>query len=125
MPEDEAKTLAARLMTQPESALKTPASEELGLSAQSYPNPWIAAWSASLSTAIGAFIPIVPFFFTSGYPAILASFAISTGAHFVIGAAKMVVTGLSPWRSGAEMIIVVGEAPITYVLGLVFGSMVG
>ena len=106
VPEDEAKTLAARLMSQPESALKALASEELGLSAHSYPNPWTAAWSASLSTAAGAFIPIVPFFFTSGYPAILASFAISTAAHFVIGAAKTVVTGLSPWRSGAEMTIV-------------------
>jgi VIT1/CCC1 family predicted Fe2+/Mn2+ transporter len=126
VPQDEAKTLAARLMTQPESALKTLASEELGLSAQSYPNPWTAAWSASLSTALGAFIPIVPFFFTRGYRAIIASFVISTVAHFVIGAAKTVVTGLSPWRSGAEMTLVgLGEALITYVLGLIFGSMVG
>lgn len=114
MPGGEAKTLAARLMTKPESALNTLASEELGLSAQSYPNPWTAAWSASLSTAVGAFIPIVPFFFTGGYPAILASFAISSGAHFVIGAAKTVVTGLSPWCGGAEMTIVgLGEAVIT------------
>ncbi len=126
VPPDEAKTLAARLMTQPDSALKTLASEELGLSAQSYPNPWTAAWSASLSTAVGAFIPIVPFFFTYGYRAIIASFVISTVAHFVIGAAKTVVTGLSPWRSGAEMTLVgLGEALITYVLGLIFGSMVG
>jgi len=126
VPEDEAKTLAARLMAQPESALKTLASEELGLSEQSYSNPWTAALSASLSTAAGAFIPIVPFFFTSGYPAIIFSFVISTVAHFLIGAAKTVVTGLSPWRSGAEMTIVgLGEALITYALGLLFGPIVG
>jgi VIT1/CCC1 family predicted Fe2+/Mn2+ transporter/rubrerythrin len=126
VPEDEAKTLAARLMTQPEAALKTLTSEELGLSQQAYPDPWLAALSASLSTAAGAFIPIVPFFFTSGYPAIIASFVISTVAHFLIGAAKTVVTGLSPWRSGAEMTIVgLGEALITYALGLLFGPMVG
>lgn len=126
VPEDEAKTLAARLMAQPESALKTLASEELGLSEQSYSDPWTAALSASLSTAAGAFIPIVPFFFTSGYPAIIFSFVISTVAHFLIGAAKTVVTGLSPWRSGAEMTIVgLGEALITYALGLLFGPMVG
>jgi VIT1/CCC1 family predicted Fe2+/Mn2+ transporter/rubrerythrin len=125
VPEDEAKTLAARLIAQPESALKTLGSEELGLSEQAYPSPWIAALSATLSTASGAFIPIIPFFFTEGYPAIISSFAISTLAHFLIGAAKTVVTGLSPWRSGAEMTVVgLGEALITYGLGLAFGTVV-
>ncbi|HVN15622.1 MAG TPA: VIT1/CCC1 transporter family protein [Anaerolineales bacterium] len=126
VPEEEAKALAAHLIAEPDSALKTLANEELGLSEQSFPNPWVAAISATLSTAVGAFIPIVPFFFTEGYPAIIASFVISTIAHFVIGAAKTVVTGLSPWRSGAEMTIIgLGEALITYVLGLLFGTMVG
>jgi len=125
VPEEEAKTLAARLIAQPDAALKTLGSEELGLSEQSYPNPWIAAVSATLSTAAGAFIPIIPFFFTRGYPAIIASFAISTVAHFAIGAAKTVVTGLSPWRSGGEMTVVgLGEAIITYLLGLLFGPLV-
>ncbi len=124
VPEDEAKTLAKRLIAQPEAALKTLGSEELGLSEQAYPNPWISAISATLSTAAGAFIPIIPFFFTRGYPAIIASFVISTLAHFGIGAAKTVVTGLSAWRSGAEMTVVgLGEAIITYVLGLAFGTM--
>lgn len=126
VPEAEAQTLAAHLVAQPESALKTLASEELGLSELSFPSPWTAAFSASLSTALGAIIPIIPFFFTRGYPAILASFAISTLAHFLIGAAKTVVTGLSPWRSGAEMTIIgLGEALITYGLGLVLAPLVG
>ncbi len=125
VPEDEAKMLAARLIAQPESALRTLGTEELGLSEQTYPNPFTSALSATLSTAAGAFIPIVPFFFASGYPAIIASFVISTLAHFAIGAAKTVVTGLSPWRSGAEMTIVgLGEALITYGLGLVFGPLI-
>ena len=125
VPEDEAKMLASRLIAQPESALKTLGSEELGLSEQSFPNPWTEALSASLSTALGAFIPIIPFFFASGYTAIIASFVISTLAHFAIGAAKTVVTGLSPWKSGAEMTIIgLGEALITYGLGLAFGPVV-
>src|SRR5512142_1396183 len=125
VPIDEAKTLASRLIAQPEAALKTLGSEELGLSEQSFPNPWIAAISATLSTASGAFIPIIPFFFMRGYPAIIASFAISTLAHFAIGAAKTVVTGLSAWRSGAEMTVVgLGEAVVTYLLGLAFGPLV-
>ena len=126
VPEDEAQSLAAHIIAEPRQALKTLASEELGLSEQSFPNPWIAAISASLSTAFGAFIPIIPFFFTKGYPAVIASFVISTLAHFLIGAAKTVVTGLSPWRSGLEMTAVgLGEALITYGLGLLFGNLVG
>ena len=56
-----------------------------------------------VSTAIGGFIPIIPFFFTVGMPAVIASFVISTIAHFVVGASKALVTTRSWWASGAEM----------------------
>ena len=126
VPKEEAEMLAAHLIAQPETALKILGNEELGLSEESFQNPWTAAISATLSTAAGAFIPIIPFFFTKGYPAVILSFVISALSHFVIGAAKTVVTGLSPWRSGAEMTIVgLGEALITYGLGLLFGPVIG
>lgn len=126
VPEDEANTLAKRLVAQPEQALKTLTSEELGFTEQALANPWVEAVSATLSTALGAFIPIIPFFFTHGYPAIIASFAISTLAHFLIGAAKTVVTGLSAWKSGLEMTLVgLGEALITYLLGILASPIVG
>jgi VIT1/CCC1 family predicted Fe2+/Mn2+ transporter/rubrerythrin len=125
VPEDEANQLASRLISTPDQALKTLASEELGLSETAFPNPWTAAFSATLSTAFGAFIPIIPFFFTSGFPAIMLSFIISTLAHFLIGSAKTIVTGLSPWRSGLEMMIVgLGEALVTYGIGLLFAPLV-
>jgi VIT1/CCC1 family predicted Fe2+/Mn2+ transporter len=125
VPEHEAQALANRLISTPQEALKTLASEELGLSEQTFPNPWIEALSAMLSTAFGAFIPIIPFFFMHGYPAVIFSFAISTVAHFAVGAAKTVVTGLSPWRSGTEMMLIgLGEALVTYLLGVAFGSII-
>ncbi len=125
VPEDEAQTLARRLISQPETALRTLGQEELGISEESYPNPWLAAISATFSTAAGAFIPIIPFFFIKGMTAIYLSFTISTLAHFLIGASKTVVTGLSPWKSGAEMTVIgLGEALITYGLGLIFGPMI-
>jgi VIT1/CCC1 family predicted Fe2+/Mn2+ transporter/rubrerythrin len=125
VPEDEANALAGHLIAQPEQALRTLTSEELGFTEQILANPWVEAVSASISTAVGAFIPIIPFFFAHGYPAIIASFAISTLSHFLIGAAKTVVTGLSPWKSGMEMTLVgLGEAIITFLLGLAFGPVV-
>ena len=125
VPEGEANTLAMRLVAQPEQALRALTSEELGFTDQALSNPWIEAVSATLSTALGAFIPIIPFFFTRGYPAIIASFAISTLAHFLIGASKTIVTGLSPWKSGMEMTLVgLGEALTTYFVGLLISPYV-
>jgi vacuolar iron transporter family protein len=74
-----------------------------------------------VSTAVGGFIPIIPFFFTVGMPAVIASFIISTIAHFLVGAAKSLVTTRTWWASGAEMTMVgVLEAAVTYGLGLAF-----
>jgi vacuolar iron transporter family protein len=126
IPEETARLMAAHIFENREEALRTLTSEELGLSEQSFPNPWREAFTAAISTALGAFIPIIPFFFASGYPAVIASFAISTLAHFAIGAAKTIVTGLNPIRSGLEMTLVgLGEAAITYSLGLLLGKSAG
>ena len=122
--EEEAHLLATRLAEQPEQFLRTMAHEELGLSEESFPNPWTSALSAMISTGLGAFIPIIPFFFLSGIPAILAAAGISLVAHFAVGAAKTLVTGRSWISSGTEMTVVGAiEAVITYALGVVFGQV--
>lgn len=123
---EEAKLLASRLAEQPEQMLKTLAHEELGLSEAAFPDPWRAAISASISTALGAFIPVLPFFFLSGMPALVTSFVISTLAHFAVGASKVIVTGRSWWKSGTEMTVVgLGEAITTYIIGVLIAPMVG
>jgi predicted membrane protein (TIGR00267 family) len=120
---EEARTMAERIQKEPKQFLRTLVHEELGLSEEAFPNPIRSTISAALSTAVGGFIPIIPFFFTVGMPAVLASFVISTIAHFVVGASKALVTTRSWWASGAEMTIVgVIEAAITYGLGLAFAS---
>ena len=96
--------------------------EELGLSEETLSRTRGARRSRRrVSTAIGGFIPIIPFFFTVGMPAVIASFVISTLAHFAVGASKALVTTRSWWASGAEMTVVgIIEAAITYGLGLAF-----
>ena len=118
-PLEEAKLLARRMAESPVDMLKTLAHEELGLSERAFPNPWRSAIAATWSTAAGAFIPVIPFFFATGTPALVTSFVISTAAHFAIGAAKVVVTGRSWFKSGLEMTVVgLGEALVTYCIGL-------
>jgi len=122
-PED-AQRMAERLAEQPEQLVQAMAQSELGLSQHHFPNPWTSSFSAALSTAIGAFIPIIPFFFMSGFSAVVAAFIISILAHFAVGAVKSLITIRSWWASGLEMTIVgVIEAVVTYGLGLAFGAL--
>jgi VIT1/CCC1 family predicted Fe2+/Mn2+ transporter len=66
---------------------------------------------------------VLPFIFATGMTAVIASFVISTLAHFLIGASKTFVTGRSWVASGIEMTVVgIIEAAITYGLGLLFSS---
>jgi vacuolar iron transporter family protein len=122
----EAKQMAAKLAEQPDQFLKTLAHEELGLSEKSFPNQWISAFSATISTAAGAIIPVLPFIFWSGMEALIISFIISTLAHFAVGASKVIVTGRSWLKSGTEMTLIgLGEAIATYLIGMLIAPMIG
>ena len=124
--EAEANAMASRMAENPEEMLRTLAHEELGLSERAFVNPWRSAASATIATAIGAAVPVLPYVFTGGVAALAISFVISTLAHFGVGAAKVVVTGRSWWKSGMEMMIIgLGEAAITYSIGLLVAPLLG
>jgi vacuolar iron transporter family protein len=124
--EEEATAMVARLANNPDQLLKTLAHEELGLSEQSFPKVWRSAFSATISTAVGALIPVLPFLFSEGTTALLISFVVSTIAHFAVGASKVIVTGRSWLKSGMEMTLVgIGEAAITYGIGMLVSPVVG
>jgi vacuolar iron transporter family protein len=121
---EESQRMADIASREPELMLRTMAQSELGLSERHFPNPLISSLSAAISTAVGAFIPIIPFFFMGGFKAVVVAFAISILAHFIVGAAKTVLTMRSWWASGLEMTLVgVLEAVVTYSLGLAFGAI--
>jgi VIT1/CCC1 family predicted Fe2+/Mn2+ transporter/rubrerythrin len=121
---EEAQRMANIVSRDPEQMLRTMAQSELGLSERHFPNPLVSSLSAAISTAVGAFIPIIPFFFMGGFKAVVVAFAVSILAHFIVGAAKTVLTMRSWWASGLEMTLVgVLEAVVTYSLGLAFGAI--
>jgi VIT1/CCC1 family predicted Fe2+/Mn2+ transporter/rubrerythrin len=116
----DADELVEKLARNPEAMLKTLAAEELG-SVEPGGNPWTSALAGFVSTAVGAMVPVVPFFFVSGTAGVVWAAAVSLVAHFVVGAVKSIFTLRSWWSSGLEMTvagILVGGA--TYALGLVF-----
>ena len=119
--EAEANTLADRVSQNPDELLAAMKSEELHLGPDPGAKPVQAGFAALASTAVGAIIPVIPFFFTTGQVAIISAAVISIVAHFAVGAAKSFFTLRSWWASGLEMTvagIVVGG--VTYGVGLLF-----
>ncbi|MFP3914528.1 MAG: VIT1/CCC1 transporter family protein [bacterium] len=124
--EEEARKLASRIMQDPERALDTLAREELGIDPDELGgSAWEAALTSFLLFALGAIIPVVPFFFVSGLAAVAWSMGVSGLGLFGIGAGITLVTGRSLWRSGLrQMALGLTAAALTYGIGALLGVTV-
>jgi VIT1/CCC1 family predicted Fe2+/Mn2+ transporter/ferritin-like protein len=114
-----ADQLAEQMSRNPDAMLAALSAEEFGVSAHSDGNAGQAALAAGVSTGIGAIIPVIPFMITTGTAAIVAAAVVSLLAHFMVGAAKSLVTLRSWWSAGLEMTlagVIVGGA--LYLIGL-------
>jgi VIT1/CCC1 family predicted Fe2+/Mn2+ transporter/rubrerythrin len=124
LPQPDADHMVEHIASNPDQMLRALAAERLNSTEEALSNPLTSAVSGALSTAAGAFIPIVPFFFLSGYSAVIVSAVVSLVAHFAVGAAKSLVTVRSWWSSGFEMTFVGAvEGVVTYVIGLGLGRL--
>ena len=117
MDRESAFRIATQVMADPEKMLAEQVQEELGIS-EPASSPMREAWITGLATAVGALIPVLPFFFLDGRTAVIVSFAISMLSHWVVGAARSVFTGRSVFRSGMDMFVVgLGVAVVGYYVG--------
>jgi vacuolar iron transporter family protein len=117
MDKEEAMRLAVEAMKNPEQALEDKVREELGIM-ESNQSPFREGWITGLATAVGALIPVFPFFFLSGLTAIWTAFIISMLSHFGVGAARSFFTGRGIFRSGLDMFVVgFGVAAAGYIIG--------
>jgi VIT1/CCC1 family predicted Fe2+/Mn2+ transporter len=113
-----ADSMAAQLAQQPDAMLRALSAEEFGVTGE-HSDPTQAAVAAGISTGLGAIVPVIPFIFTTGTVAIVIAAIVSLIAHFLVGAAKSLVTLRSWWSAGLEMTlagVIVGGA--TYLVGL-------
>jgi VIT1/CCC1 family predicted Fe2+/Mn2+ transporter len=117
--EKTADELAERMSQHPDAMLQALSAEEFGASPGDGGNAVEAAAAAGISTGLGAIVPVIPFMVTTGSAAIIAAAVVSLVAHFLVGAAKSLVTLRSWWSAGLEMTlagVIVGGA--TYLVGL-------
>ena len=127
MDEASARGLATRLMSNPDTALATLARDELGIDPQELGgSAWEAAITSFLLFAVGAIMPVVPFLFLSGNPAVVLSAAVSACGLFAIGAAITLFTGRSILYSGFRQVFFgLAAAAAVFLVGHAIGASVG
>ena len=117
VPKEHARLLAQEVMSDPERALEEKIQSELKIG-EMHTTPFKEGWITGLATAVGAFIPVAPFLFTSGFTAIWISFTLAMFSHFGVGAARSLFTGRGLMRSGIDMFVVgLGVAGFGYLVG--------
>ena len=85
-------------------------------------SPWAAAGGSFLAFTVGAVIPIIPFLFGSGDLVLIASFALSLAALFVLGALVSLLTGRNLVFSGLRQVgIGAAAAIVTFMVGRLIG----
>src|SRR3984885_9166047 len=121
-----ASDMVDEVMQDPELALETHAREELGISVQNLGSPWQAAAASFITFAIGAFIPLAPWLFTSGTTAIVLSVVLGAVAALAVGVVLARYTerpaGMSALR---QLAVTAVAAAVTFGVGKAIGTGVG
>jgi VIT1/CCC1 family predicted Fe2+/Mn2+ transporter len=122
MSPDRARELAEEMMRDPEVALETHAREELGIDPSSLGSPIGAAMSSFVAFALGALLPLLPWFFGGGTAATVASVVLGASGAVCIGYLLSRFTGRSAVRSIVRQVtIATVAAGVTFALGQIVG----
>ena len=124
---ENASLLASQLLANKDTALDTLAREELGVNPEDLGgSAWEAAITSFFLFAVGAILPVAPFMFTSGMPAVYISIGLSVIGLFLLGAVITLFTGRSILYSGFRMVIFgLIAAAITFGIGRLIGVSIG
>ena len=122
---DVARELAGHMMRDPELALETHAREELGIDPHALGSPFGAAISSFVAFALGAFLPLIPWLFTDGDGATVASIVLGAVAAAGVGVLLARFTDRPWWRTGLRQLLFATVAGgITYAVGAAVGLSV-
>ncbi len=123
IPVEQAHKMASEIMQNTAHAHEVLVKEELGINPKELKGSAMeAAVYSFILFAIGAVIPVLPFFFTKGMTAIVISVVCSAAGLFLIGSAITLFTGKSVWYSGFRQVIFgLIAAAITFGIGKLIG----
>jgi VIT1/CCC1 family predicted Fe2+/Mn2+ transporter len=122
---EDADRMSARIVANPGYALDTLAREELGLDPGALGSPVGAAAFSFAAFAVGAAIPLVPFFVGAGGMALATSIGLAAVALFGIGCATSLFAGRGAVRGGLRSLLIgVAAGGVTYGIGRLLGAAV-
>ncbi len=123
IPEAQAMKMAKEIMSDKGQAHEVLVKEELGINVEDLKGSAIeAAISSFVLFAIGAILPVIPYFFIGGTLAIILSATLSAVGLFIIGAAITLFTGKNILFSGLRQVAFgLFAAEITFGIGHLIG----
>lgn len=117
-----ARALAESVMHDEDLAVRTHAREELGIDPDQLGSPMGAAGFSFLAFAVGAVLPLVPWFLASGTAATVASMIVALLAAVVIGVVVSRFTDRPAIRVAARQVAFTAvPAAVTYLIGSAVG----
>jgi VIT1/CCC1 family predicted Fe2+/Mn2+ transporter len=117
-----AERLSIDLMRDPDLALRTHTREELGIDPSATGSPWMAAISSFWAFVVGAFIPLLPWIWSSSGNPIFWSIAFAGVGSIVVGGAIGWFTRRGVVRSALRQVIIAALASaVTFGVGKLVG----
>ncbi|WP_040496453.1 VIT1/CCC1 transporter family protein [Ilumatobacter nonamiensis] len=122
--DEQAHEMATAVMDDPEVALEVHAREELGVDPSDTGHPVAAAASSFVAFALGALIPLLPWFFGSGTAAIVASSVLGLIATATVGIVLARFTERSIVRTALRQVTwAVVACSATFAIGTWLGTL--
>ena len=128
IPEQQAQEMAKETISNLDMAHDVLVKEELGINKEDLNGSAMeAAVTSFILFSVGAIIPVIPFFFTGGFHAIILSTILSGFGLFLIGASITLFTGKNIWYSGFRQVLFgLAAASVTFGIGKLIGvSVIG
>lgn len=123
--QDKARELAEAVHEDPEVALEVHAREELGVDPDDIGDPIGAALSSFVAFALGAVLPLIPWFLMEGTAATVVSVAVGLIAAAIVGVVLARFTERSPFRTALRQVSwAAGACLITFGIGSLLGTTV-
>ena len=119
---EQARAMARTLLSRPEQALDVLAREELGLNPDDLGSPLGAAVSSFLAFAVGASLPLLPFFVRGLTHPLWWTIGLTAVALAGIGLALSLFTGRGAWQGALRMLLIGGGAGVvSFLVGRLLG----
>lgn len=125
MQPDEAKSMAARMIADPQLGLDILTREELGLNPDELGSPWIAAISSFLAFMLGGAVPLLPYLLNCTAYALQITITLTACSLFAVGATLSLFSGRSAWLGGLRMLLIgTAAGGLTFIIGALVGASI-